>query len=305
VYDPKSESSEFIGADRAEAVSSACRFFGVEESELAVREFNETQVAGTGGRAVIVARLKTAPPPRPSSGRDDDRGRDRDRGGRGGRDRDRGERGGRGGRDRDRGGRGGRDRDRDRGDRDGGREASAPVASIEPSGPSVGTAVGELQGAGQFLLGVIERMELGPFEIQENDDEKVVAYQISGEAAGRLSEGEGRAPDALQLLVNQAAMRIDEDHKKVVVDVEGDQDQRDAFLARIANRAAKRAKDTGRSVALDAMNSKDRRSIHVALREEEGVATMSIGEGRYRQVVVVPEGAPEYQEATSYADQAS
>jgi hypothetical protein len=29
----------------------------------------------------------------------------------------------------------------------------------------------------------------------------------------------------------------------------------------------------------------------------EGVATMSVGEGRYRQVVVVPEGADEYEEA--------
>lgn len=35
----------------------------------------------------------------------------------------------------------------------------------------------------------------------------------------------------------------------------------------------------------------------MAVREADGVATMSIGEGRYRQVLVVPEGAPEYEEA--------
>jgi predicted RNA-binding protein Jag len=52
-------------------------------------------------------------------------------------------------------------------------------------------------------------------------------------------------------------------------------------------------------VALDPMNGRDRRGIHVALRDVEGVATMSIGEGAYRQVVVVPEGAPEYEEALS------
>ena len=29
----------------------------------------------------------------------------------------------------------------------------------------------------------------------------------------------------------------------------------------------------------------------------ERVVTMSVGSGRYRQVVIVPEGAPEYEEA--------
>jgi predicted RNA-binding protein Jag len=45
------------------------------------------------------------------------------------------------------------------------------------------------------------------------------------------------------------------------------------------------------------MNGRDRRSIHIHVREVDGVATMSIGEGRYRQVLIVPEGAPEYDEA--------
>jgi hypothetical protein len=42
----------------------------------------------------------------------------------------------------------------------------------------------------------------------------------------------------------------------------------------------------------------------VALRDAEDVATMSVGEGRYRQVLVVPEGAPEYEEARSAAERA-
>ena len=67
----------------------------------------------------------------------------------------------------------------------------------------------------------------------------------------------------------------------------------------VAERAVKRARETGRSIALDPMNSRDRRAIHIVVREMSGVATMSIGEGRYRQVLVVPEGAPEYEEARS------
>jgi len=58
-------------------------------------------------------------------------------------------------------------------------------------------------------------------------------------------------------------------------------------------------------VALDPMNGKDRRAIHVALRDEDGIATMSVGEGQYRQVVVVPEGADEYEEASRKSEEAA
>jgi hypothetical protein len=55
-------------------------------------------------------------------------------------------------------------------------------------------------------------------------------------------------------------------------------------------------------VALDAMNGKDRRDIHVALRDADGIATMSIGEGRYRQVLIVPKGAAEYEDAVAASE---
>ena len=42
----------------------------------------------------------------------------------------------------------------------------------------------------------------------------------------------------------------------------------------------------------------------MSIREIEGVVTMSIGEGRYRQVLVVPEGAPEYDEAVAASSDA-
>jgi spoIIIJ-associated protein len=88
-----------------------------------------------------------------------------------------------------------------------------------------------------------------------------------------------------------------EDPDRIVLDVEGDLAERESRLGELAERAAQRARETGRSIALDPMSPRDRRAIHLALREAQGVATMSVGESRYRQVVVVPEGAPEYEEA--------
>lgn len=314
MYDPMSEAHEFVGKDRAEAMAKAAAFFQASEGELAVSEVDATRASGIGTRFVLVAYLRSAggPSRRPAGGEGrrggreereprSDRspreargeGRGRERGGRD-RDRDRGDRG-------DRGERGGRGRSRrDEEPRAARREAApAPAAA---SGPSTGTATTPLGEIGQFVCGLVERMGAGPFEISESgDSEGLIALSLKGPAAEHLAGGDGRAVDAIQLLANQASLRAGgDDAKRVVVEVEGNTDQRTAFLERVAERAAARARETGRPVALEAMSPKERRIVHVALRDEGGIATMSVGEGRYRQVVVVPESAPEYEEAKRY-----
>jgi spoIIIJ-associated protein len=181
------------------------------------------------------------------------------------------------------------------------RMADAPVLSDEPS---VGKARGPLAEIGSFLLGVIERLRLGPFEIGETEDAGLIVCDVKGPAARALAHGDGRSVDALQLLVNQVAMRAGDDAKRVVLDVEGNTEAREQFLERLAERVVKRAKEAGRAVALDPMNARERRIIHLSVREHRGMATMSVGEGRYRQVVVVPEGAEEYEEALRQTEEA-
>jgi len=128
---------------------------------------------------------------------------------------------------------------------------------------------------------------------------------VNGEAARALTFEDGRPVEALQLIANQAALQADDDAKRVVVDVEGSSEARETFLTRLVSTVVRRARDSNRSMRLDPMNGRDRRIIHLAVREMDGVATMSVGEGQYRQVVVVPEGAPEYEEARSQSETAA
>lgn len=306
MYDANAEAHEFVGDSADEAIGKATSYFGMDRSDLTIKEFGEMVVSGLGGRVLIVAQ-PTAAVGTIQGGRSDDRGpRDRgDRGGRGDRDRgrgrdrnDRNDRSDRG----DRGDRGGRGRGPRRGERDrsdgGDRAEAVELAPAEDLGPSKGEAKGEVGEIGEFILGVIERMDLGPFEItKEAEEEKFIVFQITGAAANGLTAGDGRTPDAIQLLANQAAGQQDEEPKRIIVDVDGNRGRRDDFLERVADRAARRAEDTGRTVALEPMNARDRRIIHVALREVEGIETLSRGEDRYRQVLVVPEGAAEFDEA--------
>jgi spoIIIJ-associated protein len=170
--------------------------------------------------------------------------------------------------------------------------------------PSVGEVQGELGELGRFVLGVVERLGLGGFQIRENAEGELVVVQLHGNAAKALARGDGRPVDALQLLANQAAQRLSDEPCRVVIDCEGEADAREARLEKLAERVARRARESGRAVALDPMSGRDRRIIHMALRGAESVATMSVGEGQYRQVVVVPEGAPEFEEAVRQSNAA-
>ena len=317
MYDSSSEAREFVGRDRAEAVAKAAGFFGCPQEDLAIAEPEVGVIAGLGARAVVVAYPRTSRPP--------------NRGGGGGGEVLRNpavavakiaEAAKPGARDASR--RGAEDADRASlatvaaGATPASRGQSASPANFgsrakrqgRPERPPtrdrpIGTATGEVGELGSFVKGLVERMELGPFEITETkENESLVVIQVRGAAAQRLVGGEGRTVDAMQLLANQASLRISgDDAPRVVLDVEGDGDQREVYLTRVAERAASRARETGRPVALEAMNPKDRRSVHVALREADGIATMSVGDGHYRQVVVVPDNAPEYEEAKRYESQ--
>ncbi|MFP6606370.1 MAG: R3H domain-containing nucleic acid-binding protein [Myxococcota bacterium] len=313
-YDATAEPNEFFADTRAEAIEKAVRFFGSEEAELNIQELSD--VFGLGARVAVVAVPKSAPKRPPGGDRDRERGREGERGGRGDRERGGRERGGRerGGREpagREPGGREPGGRERERGERNesrGPQDQAAVVDVEEPSETpapivSKGQAEGDLSPIGEYMLGIIEAMGLGDFELSESEEDDLIVIQVKGPAIDQLSSDD-RAVGALQLLANQAVRLGDEDPKRVVLDCDADAEQRESFLERQVGRAAGRAKDTGRSVALDPMNGRDRRALHVAVRDIEGVITMSIGTGRYRQVVIVPEGAPEYEEAAQAAQEA-
>lgn len=277
MYESGQEWREFVAATPEEIVAKATAFFGVGEDELKIVEIEGSALSGLGGRCAAIAVPKDAANrPRP-------RRQERERPER----RPSGERGNR---------------------RSPARSApiesprEEPPAKLEAAELPKATAVGELGEVGLFIKGILERMRIGDFEISESqENDELIAVQIRGDAAGRLGGGEARTSDAIQLLANQAAMRISEgEPKRVVLDVEGEGSAREELLEKVADRAARRAQSTGRPVALEAMNARDRRIIHVTLREMDGVATMSVGEGRYRQVVVVPEGSPEYEKASQY-----
>ena len=136
---------------------------------------------------------------------------------------------------------------------------SDPGPMADSVEPSVGKAAGALSPIGEFVLGLIERLEAGPFELAESGENETIAIRLSGAAAQTIAAGDARTIDAIQLLANQVSMRDGDDAKRVVVEAEGDLARREYSHGSPSARRA--VPETGRSVAIDPMSPRDRRIV--------------------------------------------
>jgi spoIIIJ-associated protein len=104
----------------------------------------------------------------------------------------------------------------------------------------------------------------------------------------RLIGHRGETLRALEYLVNQMVKAHDGLAPRVLVDIAGYKEARRQSLIELAGEVAARVKQSGAEEELKPMNPADRRTVHMALREIDGVATESRGDGYDRRIVVVP-----------------
>lgn len=165
-------------------------------------------------------------------------------------------------------------------------------STVEPDAPGATTAGSPLA---QLVQELVERIadELGaPARVAVAEDDELVQASASGQELGFLIGRDGRTIDAVQYVVSAIAHRAQgEGGKPVEVDAGGYRERRRARLIASAQRAADRALATGRSVALEAMTPAERRIVHTALQDLDGVETSSEGDEPNRYVVVLPAAA--------------
>lgn len=119
-------------------------------------------------------------------------------------------------------------------------------------------------------------------------DEGEIILDIVGGDLGILIGRHGKTLDAMQTLVSAVTNRAVNRRYPVLVDVEGYRSRRRVKLEDIAKRTADRVARQGRPVKLRPMSSYERKVVHVALRDDRRVVTVSEGEEPFRQVVVTP-----------------
>ena len=112
---------------------------------------------------------------------------------------------------------------------------------------------------------------------------------LEGEGLGVIIGHRGETLDALQHLVSLAANNAG-GYFKVTLNIGDYREKREQTLVSLATRVAEQVKRNSRNRALEPMSAYERRIIHTAVQEIEGVSSASIGEGKNRRVVIFPEG---------------
>ena len=111
---------------------------------------------------------------------------------------------------------------------------------------------------------------------------------LSGEGLGACIGHRGETLDALQYLCSMVASVGG--YYRISLDVGNYREKRERTLTSLANRIAAQVIRSGRSRSLEPMNPYERRIIHTAVQEIEGVTSNSVGEGDRRHVVISPDG---------------
>ena len=284
-------SQRFEGRNLEEALNHAAETLGVDRWKLTYHVLLEKRgFLGGVKRVVIEADInEEAPVPAPAAvaapgesraprgdrgprrgGRGGGRERHRDSGGE-----DRGSRGRRGGR----GGSGGSDYQPG--------DFEKFMGEVPEQGPESEPA----REVREWCDDVIALARLDVVTRSEENDEQIV-IRLYGNDAKRMIDRHGELLDAMQVLANKALVgrKVEKD---IELDCEQFKDRRAEELGQQAKEVADRVRRDGREELLPAMTPIERRIVHLALRDDAEVTTVSRGEGFYKRVAIVPREAAE------------
>ncbi|MEG0762644.1 MAG: RNA-binding cell elongation regulator Jag/EloR [Oscillospiraceae bacterium] len=143
----------------------------------------------------------------------------------------------------------------------------------------------------EYLTEIVSKMGLENVKITAQQHGEATILKVDGTNVSALIGRRGETMEALSYLCGLVANHIGGDYAKIGIDVAGYRSKRENDLSELAKRIAAKVIKTGRSQALEPMNPYERRIIHSAIGEVEGVKSESTGEGAQRRVVIICTGA--------------
>lgn len=172
-------------------------------------------------------------------------------------------------------------------------EKSEPIKAEAP----VGVPANEVDPASQagkayaYLAEVLKKLGCEDIKATVCDIEGGSKIVLEGsDKLGVIIGRRGETLDALQYLASLVANENGGGYYRVVIDIGNYREKRESTLEALAKRTAGQVLRTGRSRSLEPMNPYERRVIHTAVQNIEGVSSTSVGDGANRRVVILPEG---------------
>jgi len=142
-----------------------------------------------------------------------------------------------------------------------------------------------------FVRGLVDAFGVDADVAATSEDDEHLEIAVTGADLGLLVGPRGRTLEAIQELTRTA---VAQQHAgrlqgRLRVDVAGYRARRKEALERFALQQADRVRESGTKIALEPMSPPDRKIVHDAINDVEGVRTASEGEDRRRHVVILPD----------------
>ena len=147
----------------------------------------------------------------------------------------------------------------------------------------------EQAGAAQsFLAGLMREFQVpGQVSVQHIEDDNITVAVTGESNYGLLIGPKGLVMSSIQELTRASVQnKYRRANGRVFVDIGGFREKRRASLERFAIKVAEEVKASGKSRTLEPMNAADRKVVHDAMAEIDGVSTRSEGQEPRRYIVV-------------------
>ncbi|MBQ7045324.1 MAG: Jag N-terminal domain-containing protein [Clostridia bacterium] len=138
-----------------------------------------------------------------------------------------------------------------------------------------------------YLENILAALGCENIAIMVEPEDNGAIIDVSGDGLGALIGRRGETLSAVSYLTSLAA-NSGNGYYRVTINIGDYRQRREQTLISLAKRMSAQAIKSGRKRTLDPMNPYERRIIHTAVQEIDGVESNSIGEGSARRVVITP-----------------
>jgi spoIIIJ-associated protein len=136
------------------------------------------------------------------------------------------------------------------------------------------------------IIAALGRAAGQTLDVEIHPEGKDLELRLSGPGRSLLLDRGARGLKALDHVLQRGFRR--RLPGRLLLECEGHRERRQEELESLAHRLAEAARATGEEQTAPALNSYERRLVHLALTQEEGLTTFSRGDGVKRRLVIAP-----------------
>jgi spoIIIJ-associated protein len=135
-----------------------------------------------------------------------------------------------------------------------------------------------------LIRDLLEKMNIeAKIYLLEENDEKIV-IEIESPDSALIIGKKGKTLESLQTIVNVIMNKNTNIWTKVIIDIGNYRNRKERYINKMALQYAGIVKKTKKSVLLEPMNPFERRIVHMILKDESNIETLSEGEGIIKRI---------------------